>query len=123
MGRRDEMEAALMARPKKQQHESRTERLNLRFAPAELVQIEEQARLAGLSVTAYGRSVVLSPPTRALPAALGPLQDPALVIAMNRIGVNLNQIARGLNSGGALPPVYLIETLVRINALLDQVQT
>lgn len=83
-----------MARPTKQPHEKRTERFNLRFTVAELAHVQDQARLAGLDATEYLRrralGFVVSPaPRRA---------DAALVTELNRIGVNLNQIARNINA-------------------------
>ena len=44
-----------MARPKKEQREARTERLNLRFSPEEWGEIDAKARAAGLSPTELGR--------------------------------------------------------------------
>ena len=87
-----------MARPTKQPHEKRTERFNLRFTVAELAHVQDQARLAGLDATEYLRrralGFVVSPaPRRA---------DAALVSELNAIGVNLNQIARNLNSDRTL---------------------
>lgn len=48
-----------MARPKKEQREARTERLNLRFSPDEWGEIEAKARAAGLSATEFCRLAAL----------------------------------------------------------------
>ena len=86
-----------MARPTKQPHEKRTERFNLRFTVAELAHVQDQARAAGLDPTEYLRR-------RALGFQVSPAPrraDAVLVSELNRIGVNLNQIARNQNSGRA----------------------
>lgn len=87
-----------MARPTLQPHERRTERFNLRFTAAELAHIQQQAHAAGIDATEFLRRralgyVVPPAPRRA---------DASLVSELNRVGQNLNQIARNLNSGRTL---------------------
>ncbi len=86
-----------MARPEKQPEEKRTERHNLRFTLAEHEHVREQAERAGLGVTEYlrRRSLGYEVPS----AASRRLIDPGVLVELNRVGVNLNQIARNLNSG------------------------
>jgi hypothetical protein len=43
-----------------------------------------------------------------------------MVLAINRVGVNLNQMVRAINSGAGYAPAALTETLERINSLLDR---
>ena len=84
-----------MARPIKQPHEKRSEVLRARVTFAEKMHVEEQASAAGIDPSEYLRR-------RALGFMVSPAPrraDAALVSELNRIGVNLNQIARNLNSG------------------------
>ena len=46
----------------------------------------------------------------------------AHIVALNRVGVNLNQIARALNSGLGVVPTELTDSLARVNTLLDDWQ-
>ncbi len=84
-----------MARPVKQLHEKRSETLRARVTIAEKVFVQDQAELAGLDVTEYVRRRVLG---FQVPPAAG-RADAALLSELNRIGVNLNQLARNANSG------------------------
>ncbi|WP_137137270.1 plasmid mobilization relaxosome protein MobC [Rhizobium sp. FKY42] len=80
---------------------SRKDRLiNVRVSHQEYAAIEDAARLAGMSVSAFFRSLllegagvrpVLTKEDRLIMAAL--LED------MRMIGINLNQVARSLNAG------------------------
>jgi len=88
-----------MARPKKLEGERRTERFNLRFTVAEKLHVEEQAAKAGLDPTEFLRRRALSLPIAPAPAKA----DAALIAELNRIGVNVNQLARAMHSGRTLP--------------------
>jgi len=90
-----------MARPTKAADEARTEQLPpLRLTASERAYVEAQAAAAGArSVSDYCRAAILGRQVRARPAA----SDPALLVELNRAGVNLNQIARAVNSGRGLP--------------------
>jgi hypothetical protein len=72
------------------------------------------------TVSAYVRAVAL----RAKLAQVRAINraDPELVLALNRIGVNLNQIAKIVNTGRATPHGMLDETLQRLNDELDRLQ-
>lgn len=113
-----------MARPKKEQREARTERLNLRFSPDEWGEIEAKARAAGLSATEFCRMAALGVRIEAAPVDRAPASPAGVahVVALNRVGVNLNQIARSLNSGMGLEPRELETSLHRVNQLLDNWQ-
>jgi hypothetical protein len=84
-----------MARPLKQTEEKRAERFNLRFTLEEAERLKTQAATAGIPPHEYARRRVLGfqvqpPPQKA---------DAALVSELNRIGVNVNQLARAQNGG------------------------
>lgn len=90
-----------MARPKKQDHEKRTEQTKERWTVAEREFLDEQARTAGVTRAEYIRRRSLSLPVTASPARAA--YDPALVSELNRIGVNLNQLAKYQNAGRGAP--------------------
>lgn len=117
-----------VARPKKEQQEARTVRLNLRFSPGEWSEVEPKAASAGLVPTEFCRLAVLgqptpavsSPPRTAFDAASSPAPSgTAHIVALNRVGVNLNQIARALNANTGFIPADLEDTLRRVNEVLD----
>lgn len=105
-----------MARPKKQPHERRTERFNLRFTVAELAHVEQQARAAGLDPTEYLRRRALG---YTVPAAPARRTDPALVSELNRIGVNVNQLARAVHTGRDFV-AYWREIGAELSAILEK---
>jgi len=83
-----------MARPKKETEEKRSESLRTRFTVAEYLHVRQQAEAAGLTPAEFIRRralglVVQPPPRRA---------DAALISEINRIGVNVNQLARSVNA-------------------------
>lgn len=85
-----------MARPKKQAFEKRDQRFNLRYTPAEIAHIRLAAQKAGLHPHEYVRRRTLG---HQVFAPVARRADPALINELNRIGVNLNQIARAVNMG------------------------
>jgi len=89
-----------MARPKKNDQDKRSERSEQRYTVAERVFIRDQALRAGISETEFIRRRALSLPVKAAPTSSS---DPALVSELNRIGVNLNQIAKAMNAGRGMP--------------------
>lgn len=86
-----------MARPRLQEHEKRTERHNVRFTLAEIDHIRTQADAAGLDATEYLRRRALG---YTVPAAGASRRtDPALITELNRVGVNVNQLALATHTG------------------------
>ena len=108
-----------MARPRKEHIEARSERLNLRLTLGERATLEAKAAAAGVPPTDYARRVALG---GQLAIAQTKAADPQLVLALNRVGVNLNQIARAINAHTGFVPADLSRTLARINQLLDDLQ-
>jgi len=84
-----------MSRPRKAPGERRDVQLPpVRVTAAERAFIEAQAAAAGVDSSEYMRR-------RALGETVAPARSPAddrLILEINRVGVNLNQIARSLNS-------------------------
>lgn len=85
-----------MARPKKNAHEKRDQRFNLRLTLAEIEHVRLQASRAGLEPHEYVRSRVLGHHVSPSPSRNS---DPALINEINRIGVNVNQLARASHRG------------------------
>lgn len=107
-----------MARPKKQPHERRSAKLPpIRLTEAELADLHLQAEQAGLSLTELVRQRATS--GKATPKR--GLADAQLLSELNRVGVNLNQIARALNRGGDRDPHHLDHVLGQLVAVLEQV--
>lgn len=104
-----------MGRPVKQEHEKRTEVMQTRVTLAEHEHVRGMAEDAGLSVSDYVRRRACGyiVPTGAARRSV----DPALVSELNRIGVNLNQITRNLNSGRPLR-IHAKEVLRELEAVL-----
>lgn len=86
-------------RPSKSQSEARSLILTMRLTASERDAIEQQADTAGLPLSSYCRRVLLGHKVRPAITAV----DAAALADLNRVGVNLNQIARHLNARGAVP--------------------
>ena len=92
-----------MARPPLRPEERRDDRLpNLRVTAAERVLVDERAAAAGLTLVEYCRRAIFK--SRIAPKR-GTV-DQALLVELNRVGVNLNQIAHKVNAGRNLPPDF-----------------
>lgn len=96
----------------------RNRRIDFRLTEAEYAEVRRKADRAGYTVGAYVRATVLgSPGPRA--QRLPPTNKHLLVKLLGqlgKIGSNINQIARAINSG-KIPPIPKIEEAIQ--ALLD----
>ena len=93
-----------MARPTKEPHEKRSAaRPAVRLTQAELTHLQSLAASARLPVSDYVRQRLLSGKVTPRPSA----DQASLLTELNRIGVNLNQIARQLNRGDQPDPHHL----------------
>ncbi len=106
-----------MARPKKAAEEKRSANFPpVRVTDAELIHVQDQAEMAGLSVSDYLRQ-------RALSGKVTPRRTPAqasLLVELNRIGVNLNQIARSLNRGRDEDPQQIGFVLHELHGVMEK---
>lgn len=106
-----------MARPKKHDGEKRSETARFRVTLAEREYIRAQARAAGIAETEYLRRRALG---YAVPPARPNQSDPALISELNRIGVNVNQLARATHRGSDFVHTWqiirqqLAETLAKV---------
>ena len=104
-------------RPRLAPDEKRSERFSgIRLTAAERAIIEDKASQAGLSIAEYCRQSFLR--SRPPPRSKSEIDAKAL-LAIERIGRNLNQIARQLNSGGPVP-LYLHDTLDQVRDAIDR---
>ncbi len=109
-----------MARPKHHPHEQRNARLPApRVTEAELAVVELQADRAGLSSTELVRQCVLSAKVKPRRG----LADAQLLSELNRIGVNLNQIAHALNCGRTRDMHRLNHALARLEGIFNDIET
>jgi uncharacterized protein (DUF1778 family) len=82
--------------------------INVRVSDAEHSAIEEAAKSAGMSVSAFFRSLLLEGAgVRPILTAEDRLIMAALLEDMRMIGINLNQVARSLNAVKAVHPSEL----------------
>ena len=89
-----------MARPRLGESERRTRTVGVRVTEAEAAELRERAQAARLSMGAYLRRRGLGQRVRmAAERRLGAAE----LRELNRIGVNLNQMARSMNSGAGAP--------------------
>lgn len=105
-----------MARPPKDDAQKRSERFNLRLTLSELAHLQEQAENAGLMPHEYARRRILGHQVQAPPR----IADDALLAALNRIGVNLNQLTRADNAGRDMSRLAA-PTLAQLEELFAQI--
>jgi mobilization protein NikA len=106
-----------MARPKKAESEKRSANFPpVRVTEAELIHVQDQAEMAGLSVSDYLRQ-------RALSGKVTPRRtsgEASLLVELNRVGVNLNQIARALNGGRDEDPHHIGFVLHELHGVMEK---
>ena len=104
-----------MARPRLGEEHRRTRTLGVRLTAGEAAALSEQARAARLSMGAYVRRRALG---QRVQVGGDRRLGPAELRELNRIGVNLNQIARLLNSGAARAPAGTQGAVKRVEELV-----
>lgn len=107
-----------MARPKLDPTERKTEQINLRLSPVELSTLARKADAAGTTVTAFTRSAALGKTVKAPPQSSVDFETRQ---ELRRIGVNLNQIAKHLNAGRAVPVDVIAQTCTKLDSLFDRI--
>lgn len=106
-----------MPRPRKAEFERLTRQQNFRLTETEFNRLQVMARECRMTLSDFCRHMFLIgrvevKQTRQLPFEV--------VMALDRIGVNLNQIARKLNATGQLEPAALERALERLNAVIAE---
>ena len=107
-----------MARPTKTANERRTEQVKIRLTLAEHLHLADQADVAGLSLADYVRRRALGLVVQPAPSRV----DAQVLVELNRIGVNVNQLARAVNSGREYPGDWgaIEEELTRLLATVSE---
>ena len=104
-----------MARPRLDEQKRRARTVGVRVTEAEETELRERAQAARLSMGAYLRRRALGQRVRsAVERRLGAAE----LRELNRIGVNLNQMARALNSGAVSSPAETQEEVERVGELV-----
>lgn len=111
-------------RPQRDEAERRDAVLSVRCTAAERARIEASAAALDAHLADFLRSAILdrpAAPRRRRSAASSGRLTPAELRELNRIGVNLNQIARALNYGTRDPvAAELADTLAQLRAILGR---
>ena len=106
-----------MARPRKQEHEKRTVSLPpIRVTEAERIHVQEKAEAVNMTVSDFLRSLGLSKEVTPRATRL----EMSLLVELNRIGVNINQIAKAANLGRDQASV-IEASLTELRALMAKV--
>ena len=106
-----------MARPTKNEHEKRSTTLpTIRVTPAERVLIEDKAATAGFTITDFVRTMALFEKVSPRKTKL----EATLLVELNRIGVNVNQIAHAANVGRT-DPALLQTSLDELRQLMAKI--
>ena len=104
-----------MARPRLDEQERRARTVGVRVTAAEEAELRERAQAARLSIGAYLRRRALGQRVRsAAELRLGAAE----LRELNRIGVNLNQMARALNSRAVSSPAETQAAVERVGELV-----
>lgn len=108
-----------MARPKKPTQELRDETVRMRVNSVERAQIEHSASMLSLTLSDFLRNRALG---YRLPSStkLDRKQMDSAVVALMRLGVNLNQLTKHANAGRGMPTDELADLIARINQAMDE---
>lgn len=104
-----------MPRPRKQAEQKRSRVIAFRVTDDEYAAVENKARKAEIDIGDFARHAVLRKRVTKQQTA-APANFEA-VDQLRRLGVNFNQIARALNSGGGVPSSFQ-RLCERVEALL-----
>lgn len=107
--------SAKPGRPSRAERENRADRVAFRLTAEELARVQAEAERAGVSVSEYCRAAALGQRVRVQSAP----DLPAALVSLNRVGVNLNQIARTVNRGQGVP-LDLEEVLAEVRAAVER---
>lgn len=106
-----------MPRPKK--IEPRTEQLNIGLTKAEFESIETRARAVGMRPVHFGRYLLTRPEGKTAPGVPAENRGQGLIyVQLSRLGNNLNQMVRHLNTTGDPLPADLEPLLTDIRKIL-----
>ena len=95
---------------------TKTRRHTIRFTPRQWEQIHQRARDCGCAFGTYVRGAALG----TMPRERRRLREERALYHLARIGNNLNQIARRLNSGIPVAESEIRTAMDRVNQLLEE---
>ena len=106
-------------RPQKSERERRSDHLNVRLTILERAKLDAEARRLGLPVSSYVRRLIGK--RRLVEPRHTPALSHAAIAALNRVGNNLNQLARHANAKGDLTPIarHLNQALSRLETAVE----
>ena len=106
-------------RPRKGEKERLIDHLHVRLTIRERAKLDAEARKLGLSMSRYVRRLIDK--RRPSERRNGAPPSPATVSVLNRMGNNLNQLARHANARGDLAPVakHLDDVLAKLETAMD----
>ncbi|MEA3000852.1 MAG: hypothetical protein QOK17_2685 [Sphingomonadales bacterium] len=107
-----------MARPRGSEDERRSECFAIRLTPGERIALQAEAERLSISPTSLARQRLLS--GRVVVHEHRRL-DARQAFELGRIGVNLNQIARALNSGQNLNPATIDAALAELRQVIASI--
>lgn len=112
----DKPDRAKPGRPSKREVEARGKLIGFRVTEAEAARLQFAADRACASLSAYCRAAILG---ARLPAQRRGSDLSGVLVELNRVGVNLNQIARTVNRGQGVP-ADLAEVLAEVRAVVER---
>ena len=95
---------------------SRTKRLYIRISNQEYAEICRNAKAAGLNLSNYARKILTGEVVK--PAK--PIDYFQLFNEINKIGVNINQIAKAANIGGSVSDGQISQTQFLLTKIYDR---
>lgn len=96
----------------------RTERIWIRLTQEEKAELDKKVKQSGLSREAFLRRIYRDGYVKEAP----PAEYPKLILALSRIGTNINQIAATANSVKYIDAYYLNEVLEEHRRILRELQ-
>ena len=111
-----------MARPSK----NRTERMNLRLTPEELARLKQDADIAAVELSTFARARIMDGPVprRARRKSVDHEKLATVLVALGKLGTNLNQLAKVANATGDLTHFRNVKLLKnRLEEIRDDVRS
>ncbi len=112
----DKPDRAKPGRPSTREVEASGKLIGFRVTEAEAARLQFAADRVGASLSAYCRAAILGV---RLPAQRRGRDLSGVLVELNRVGVNLNQIARTVNRGQGVP-ADLAEVLAEVRAVVER---
>jgi hypothetical protein len=88
------------------------------FSREEHEALRKKAKQCGLSKSAYLRRLILNKPVKSRPPEI--IRE--LYVEINRIGTNVNQVARACNAGMAAPDSAAAQALFLLRKIYDLIR-